>query len=334
MHTHSDVRFVDLTDAMLTEKGNDRDGDCAYYPLGSHWAWRGAWAGWNTVVASLTAALPALRPIPRTACARTEVSEAGTDSMADHTYIGDLLHQRGYQFLPIASHVTFVRNEHGEILSASQPDGTLPSTLVVHDSFGTWILPFVAESSSRMTASWEHGFPKDLVQTARPDVVVQVYTERLLVWGLPRLMPDADLVDAATFAGYPVLWGPLDLAADPLPAGEGGMRVAHGDGGLRLDVTGGNSVLNLPPVEVPAGAELALRVDITAPAPTSLTIFFQLSDDRRFARVHAANVALAAGRNDVRFRVRTSDLWGPLKLHLGADGAYVLHAIEARSAVP
>jgi alginate O-acetyltransferase complex protein AlgJ len=332
MRAKSDVRFVDLRDALLAEKLHDAGGDFAYYPLGSHWSWRGAWAGWNAIVASFGGAVPALRPIPREACALTPVSEAATDSMAVHTYIADLVHQPAFQFLPVAPRATLVRDAANESSSASQPDATRPATMVIHDSFGTWILPFAAESSSRMSSVWSHGFEKDAILAAQPDVVVQVYTERVLVWGLPELVPDTQLVDAAAFAAFVPLWGPLDLANGPVPRTQGGLRASRAEGGLALEMMVGNGVLELPPAELAPGAELALHVDITAPSATSLTVFYQLADDLQFKRSRAAAIRLAEGRNDLHFRVREQGVGGAIKLHVAASGAYVLHAIEARSA--
>jgi hypothetical protein len=332
MRARSDVRFVDLTGAMLAEKGHDAGGDFTYYPLGSHWAWRGAWAGWNAIVASFGGVLPALRPVPREACALHAVSESGTDSMADHTYIADLLHQPAFQFLPVAPRATLVRDDHGDIGGATQPDASLPATMVIHDSFGTWILPFAAESASRMAAMWDHGFQKDKIVAAQPDVVVQVYTERILVWGLPELPPDTQTLDASAFAALEPLWGPIDLQGGAMPPARGGLQVSRADGGLALEMTSGRGLLELPEVVLEPGADLALHVDITAPAPTTLTIFYQLADDRQFKRSRAASVPLAPGRNDLWFRVRAAGVGGAIRLHPGVNGPYLLHAIEARAA--
>jgi hypothetical protein len=63
-----------------------------------------------------------------------------------------------------------------------------------------------------------------------------------------------------------------------------------------------------------------------------LTIFYQLSHDRRYARSRMAMTVLEAGRNDVRFRLRMPDVWGPIKLRVGGEGKYQLHSIEARAA--
>ena len=332
LRERSDVRFVDLRAALIAEKEHDQDGDFVYYPLGSHWTWRGGFAAWNAVAESFAGAVPAFRPIPREACARTLLDDGPGDSMAAHTYIADLVHQRTFGFLPVDSPVRFTRDERGAVTSTTQDDASLPVTMLVHDSFGGWFVPFAALRSSRLDAVWQHSFPKEAVAEALPHVVVQLYTERVLVWGQEKLSPEIDLVDAATFAGYAPSWGPLDLKHGPLPATEGNVRVARTPEGLAIEQLTENGLVDLPAFEPPPGTELAVHFVLTAPARTYLTFFYQVAQDRRFARSRAALVAVDPGLNDVRFRLRLPDVRGPLKLRMGSRGAYVLHAIEARAA--
>jgi hypothetical protein len=332
MSARSDARFLDLTEAMIAEKSHDAGGDFVYYPLGSHWGGRGAWAGWNAIVASFEGTVPGFAPLPREAFTLVGVPESATDSMAIHTYIPDLVHQAAFSFDPIRRRAALVHNEKGEVVSASQPDETLPSLVLIHDSFGMWLVNFAAETVSRMSAIWEHGFRKDAIEAAQPDVVVQVYTERLLVWGLPELLPDAQILDASAFAALESVWGPLDFKSGPTPPAEGGMRASRTEGGLALERKSSDGVLVLPEVVIEPGAELALRVDITSRVPTHMAVFYQLADDRQFKRSRAASVPLKAGRNEICFRVRAPGVGGGIKLHVGANGTYVLHAIEARSA--
>jgi hypothetical protein len=166
----------------------------------------------------------------------------------------------------------------------------------------------------------------------QPDVVVQIYTERLLVWGLVKLAPENDPIDAASFAALTKLWGPIDGASTTLPAAEGGVSVSRANGGIEIEQKSAGGLIELPVADVPPGQQLALHVDITAPKQTMLTIFYQLSHERRYARSRMAVTILQAGRNDVRFRLRMPDVWGPIKMRVGADGTYMLHSIEARAA--
>jgi hypothetical protein len=333
MKLASDARFLDLRAALIAEKSHDSGDDCVYYPLGSHWAWRGGWIAWNEIVRSLHDVLPTLRSVPREALGHAEVSQQAGDSMALNTYIDDLVRQRTFTDFIARPSAVIERTPDGGTPGSVNPDTSLPKTLVLHDSFGAWLLPFAAEGSSRMKASWQHSFPKELIQREHPDVVVQMYTERVLVWGLSKLAPENDPLDAAAFEALPKLWSSTSAWAATVPSTEGGISVVRKDDGFEVEQTSDTGVILLPSSDVPAGAQLALHIDVDAPEHTVLTFFYQLSHDRTFARTRAAMVTLEAGRNDVRFRLRMPDVWGPIKLRIGsAKGRYVLHSVEARVA--
>jgi alginate O-acetyltransferase complex protein AlgJ len=332
MHAHSDVRFVDLRPALVAEKAHDENGDFVYYPLGSHWSWRGGWVGWNEIARSLNALWPALKPIPRADLVRTEVPEAAGDSMLITSYIFDLVHQRTIAYDPPPSDAVLTRGAKGVVTGSHRSDTSLPATMILHDSFGAWMLPFSALGASTMHAFWQHAFPKETVLMDHSELVVQVYTERVLVWGLTKLAPENDPIDAETFARLPKLWGPIDGAVPTLPPVEGDLRIARANGDLEIDQGGVTGVIVLPIADVPPGQQLALHIDIEAPKQTVLTFFYQVRQDPRFARSRMAMTVLEPGRNDVRFQLRMPDVWGPIKLRAGTPGKYVLHAIEARAA--
>lgn len=332
MQAHSDVRFVDLRPALEAEKAHDAGGDFVYYPLGSHWAWRGGWIAWNEIERALAAKWPALRPLPREELVRREATELSADSMLVTSYIGDLVHQRSFTYDPPLSDVELTRGDMGVLVASHRPQSSLPVSMVFHDSFGTWMLPFAAWGSSTMHAFWQHAFPKETVLMDTPDVVVQVFTERLLVWGLVKLAPENDPVDADVFEKLAKLWGPIDATTPVLPATEGAVHLARAGGDIEIQQDAANGLIDLPVADVPHGGQLALHVDITAPKQTMLTIFYQLSYARTYARSRMAATLLQPGRNDVRFRLRIPNVWGPIKMKVGADGKYLLHSIEARAA--
>ncbi len=333
MKARSDARFLDLRAALVAEKAHDSGDDCVYYPLGSHWSWRGGWAAWNEIVRTLSDVLPSLKSVPREALVHGEVTEAAGDSMAVNTYIDDLVHQRTFTDLVAQPAAIIERRPDGGIPGSVNPDKSLPKILVLHDSFGGWLLPFAAEGSSRMKAAWQHSFPKELVQSDHPDVVVQVYTERVLVWGLARLAPENDPLDAAAFEALPKLWSSSDVWSQSVPKTEGGVGIVRTEAGFEIEQKSETGVVLLPESDVPSGAQLALHIEIDAPEQTVLTFYYQLSHDRTFARSRAAMLTLQPGRNDARFRLRLPDVWGPIKLRVGtAKGKYVLRSVEARTA--
>ena len=65
-----------------------------------------------------------------------------------------------------------------------RPDAShLPRCLVVGDSFCLELLPWLAESFSRLAFVWLPDPPLDLVELERPDLLLQVKSERFLLSG-------------------------------------------------------------------------------------------------------------------------------------------------------
>jgi hypothetical protein len=326
MQQHSDLTFVDLRPAVTAEKAHDTRDDFTYSELGSHWTSRGAMAGWNAIVVAMQSKFPTVSPIDRAEYTRRELDEREGDSFQWQMYVPELLHQRVY---------TLERIPTDPARAPSPSDGDRTSVVVVHDSFGPWLLPFVPHSNVDLVSSmWQNDFPKDALLVHSPDVVVQIYTERMLVWGLMPLVPDVDRVTAAEFQSSAPLWGPLDL--NTRPAGvetQGRISIDARGGTLRIEVGGRDGLITLPPVDVPAESELTMHVDVTAPLPSMMSLYYPRRGETTFSRHRVAYVSVQGGRNDIYVRIRAQDVAGPLGLRFGtASGTYTLHAIEARAA--
>lgn len=336
LRRESDVCFVDLRPALAAEREQDlpAEGDYVYHPLGSHWTYRGGVAAWNAIAAALPERFASQLVRPRGLFRRREYSDGLADSLARQTYVAGLVRQRYYDLDPIDDEGVVLRARTSEQIDGSTRDAPdLPSVLVVHDSFGPWFLRQIAPACRRLDAIWAHAFPKEAVTELRPEVVVQVYTERMLVWGIPPLAHDLERVSRAAFDALEPCGGPLDLVAEGVVRAEGRLVLARGPEGLACDSLDESGVLLLPGCDVPPGRELAVRIDVTAPAHTRFLAFFQVRTEPSFSRRRSVSATLEAGRNDLCFRVKVPDVTGPLKVRLGTErGRYVVHAIELRSA--
>lgn len=333
MRSRSDVRIVDLRPALLAEREHDRDDSFAYHRLGSHWTDRGARAAAEAILRELAVPFPAMAPLPRDAFEEFELPASASDTFGDQMYIGGLLHQRVVGVRPREPvPLTFEREpERGQISVASTGDPSLPRVVFMHDSFGPAILPFLAARAQRVRALWEHGFSKEVVESEKPDVVVQLLTERMLVWGLPPFARDVERIDRARFDTGAPLWGPLDPARVEVA---GRARIERAEDGAALLAEDGSALLVLPASEVPDSAMLGLRLDVTIPSTTVLDVFYQLESERTFSRVRMVQLSVEAGRRELCFVVPVRNIVGPLRVRLGQmAGRYLVHALEAR-AVP
>src|SRR5205823_5957991 len=126
------------------------------------------------------------------------------DSLGGLTYFGDLLPQTEREFRRIAEPRARVV-EAGEDTNQAAPrittvdDPTLPRVCLVHDSFAFWLTPFLEEHCSRLVTVWQYALPQDVIGAEKPDVVVEMFTDRKLMDALPALPQESEPVDAAQF---------------------------------------------------------------------------------------------------------------------------------------
>lgn len=181
MAAHSDVAVVDLLPALLEEKAFDHERDHVYFPLGTHWGSRGAWAGYRVIAQRLRSWFPEMQPWSRHEFIAVRGHDSG-DSWAWRLYLSDVLKQEFEVFVPIhgfSSGKTVHPSRDARDSLFVHEDETLPIALVFHDSYGPTILPYLAQHFSQLIAyQWGGGFQKELVERHRPDVVIQIYSER------------------------------------------------------------------------------------------------------------------------------------------------------------
>jgi hypothetical protein len=94
----------------------------------------------------------------------------------------------------------------------------LPSVLLLHDSFGPYLQPFLAQRCRELRCLWQGWVPEAVVDRQRPDVVVMIKAERNLIYAPADDQRSLDRLTGAEFeAGLPV-WS---LADGPPPRVEG-----------------------------------------------------------------------------------------------------------------
>jgi alginate O-acetyltransferase complex protein AlgJ len=185
MATNSDVAVVDLLPTMLKEKAFDHERDHVYFPLGSHWGSRGAWAGYRTIVQRLRPRFPEMQPWSRNEFIAVPGNNELGDSWAWRLYLADVLKQEFEVFAPVRGYSS-EKSVHPPGWSSKDArnslfvhkDESLPVALVFHDSYGPTILPYLAQHFSQLIAYRRLGFPRKLVERHKVDIVIQIYSER------------------------------------------------------------------------------------------------------------------------------------------------------------
>jgi hypothetical protein len=195
MHQHSNVAVVDLRGPLREAKERER----LYHKTDSHWNDRGAFVASQTIVTALAPWFDGMKPSPRTAF-RDETS-MGFGDCAYLLSLTDWIGEERLELLPRAAPRTRVTEPStpGPLPVAAprvvveQDDPHLPQALVLRDSFGEALIPFLAENFRRTVYVWQDAptFDCDLVAKERPDVVIQEMVERKLAFPdtLPRDSP-------------------------------------------------------------------------------------------------------------------------------------------------
>ncbi len=186
LRQHSTIEVIDLRPALSEARATAQ----VYYRTDSHWNLQGASIAAEQIARRLASWYPHVQPL------RCSTASHGSPQ----SFEGDLSH---LLYLPgrFVEEVdeTFPpnRNAHQSdeqvTISVDQPlaappvvmvqkNGSLPRAVIVHDSFGGLLLPFLAESFQRAVFVALDAPAKDLIEKEHPDIVIQELAERKLAF--------------------------------------------------------------------------------------------------------------------------------------------------------
>lgn len=280
----SEIPAIDLRPTLLAAKG---DG-LLYYPHGTHWNDRGSWYGYLALIERLRERFPIQRALPRSAFREYD------RRLVDPLWIGDTwferwqLEQQIHQEAVVLEYqlpLTFslvpdsVRRGPSGLVEGRTLNSLdfLPKGLLLSDSYGEWLWPFLAHHFREFVSEKSARFPLEMIERERPDVVIQVRVERYLMAPLERPTLDpAELALCCAWNAAPDLSAAAQGAAalEPLSAlpGEQGL--------LRLEFEPG------------AALEFGLRWEEEGPGDLAQ----RLEAGRRFLFVSAAPGRLTGAR--------------------------------------
>ena len=184
----SKVTIVDLTATLESKKGEGR----LYHFTDTHWNDLGAFAGYQAVAQRLASWFPQLRPATLDQYVVSEESVPGGD-LARLCGLKTDLREPQIELRPRPG-LELARNEKGEPLSIERMDvrgerrfvthsaaGQIPSALILRDSFGEGLIPFLSRDMKTATWIWTYDFPAETVKELHPAVVIQELVERKLM---------------------------------------------------------------------------------------------------------------------------------------------------------
>jgi len=182
LRQHSQVDLISLQIPLQVGKANDR----LYHRTDTHWNDRGAYIGYREILAALR-----MPPQPPTYFAPVEKQTDGWD-LARMMGLDKVIPEKNLQLIPReARRACIVEQDRPDALwnngrvVLTIDDPTLPKLVMFRDSFGSALVPFLAEHFRRSVFLWQYDFDPSVIEQEKPDYVVWLMTSRRLQWFEP-----------------------------------------------------------------------------------------------------------------------------------------------------
>jgi len=336
LDTHSSIRKVDLTKALLDEKKNDR----VYNRLGTHWNDLGAFIAYREII-------DALGP-EHTGRSRltlgdfTKVRRENSPGLAQLLALeGGLQEQRVY--LESRIELTSARKPHRPVpgyrvdsrLNRKKKTGSL---LVFGDSFtfSTKLKLLLSENFERSTylMGGRDFFLREVVDRVEPTVVIQQIVERNLFHPFAEGTLDSHCSTEAG-ATYQRLYR-LDAASDIedfrglknaalTPSGPDGKH-------LMVEASTTDPYFQLPAIAAPKGDPLQIKVSMSSPGDSVFQVYYRTATKQRFSGVRSVRMQVKRGNNKFCIQLPSTAIAGRLRIDPGrVPGRYSIQSLEVSS---
>lgn len=334
--THSDVSILDLRSPLRDAKGSH----LLYSRTDIHWNDFGAFVGYQSILQALSDRFPHLRALPFSAFDVRLSQRPGIQfdlarvlalpGVFPEHHVALVPHQPRRAQMPRLSIVENV---------TTVTDAALPRAVVLHDSFAVTLIPFLSEHFQRVY--YYRGveeFQYDIVHNEHPDVAIQFIVERHIV--PPAFLPTnpPEVEDRYLLQHYEQASDVrLALSAQHQNGLKANVPLSVGPAkdALLLRASHTDPQLILPPFSVSPGTIPVCRIDLTAPAPTTLTLFYLTNNTRVYTGKLSITRKLRAGQQQVYIPLTDQEFSGALRLDPGTvTGEYRIHGIEVRAFSP
>lgn len=287
LRAHADVPVLDLTPALIAAKEHDGDGDLVYFRLGSHFTPRGGFAATCALLDELRKTFPSIPTPERDDYELAPGDALPSDSLAVRLYLDDVIREEVHDFVPKggrrARQIPKPSDEPDSVLIDERDSADLPRVVLVHDSFGKWIEPLLAEHCRRLVCMPNPWRAIDVITTERPDFVVQMYVENVFLQPrFPAWLPGpvADPRELARTGTARARYAVADLVAIDAPPR-------------------GTREFELPELELSRDSRVALRIETAAPARFAIGLRYVLGADARWPEKLFHRVLGAPGKSAV-----------------------------------
>ncbi|MBP7777618.1 MAG: hypothetical protein KA371_10850 [Acidobacteria bacterium] len=188
LRARTTVPVVDLRQTLVEAKAEGR----TYHRTDTHWNDPGAAAAYRQIIAAVRAQVPAVPVAEPDAAFRLVPRDVPGMDLAEMAGLTRLTTETDLALVPRRPRVArVVEPAHTDPGFATArlvtvvDDPALPRALVYRDSFGSALVPFLAEHFSRAVFLWEYDVMPSTVRQERPQVVIQEWAGRRLFTRLP-----------------------------------------------------------------------------------------------------------------------------------------------------
>jgi hypothetical protein len=339
MRAHSDADIFDIRPALRAERAHDVPGDYVYWKLGTHWQRRGAIAGFNALVEHLRPRFPNLRfRRPDEYLVHSDFDLATGDRETNNMYIGDLVPEANHgRYLLKPSARVVLEKDRPPHVETETGDPSLPRVLVFHDSFAPAFHPEWAETCSRLVFQHSHDFDMGLIETERPDLVIEFIVERCLVTLIPDQRTEHETESVRIAFERAETLATVDGSATPMLAGlaKGRLSVQNDETGpfVELSSTGGKDSFVILKNFGESPRKLVARIDIEVPSRERLSLYYKRVTDRDWSPERRVAAVVVPGRNTVYLEIPAGDsaIEGLVFQPLESAGSCRLRSLEVRA---
>ena len=179
---HSKLNLISLQVPLEVGKETDR----LYHRTDTHWNDRGAYIGYREILAALripSHPLSEFRPV---------VEQTEGWDLARMMGLNHVISEENRMLIPHEPRRAYVLEQdrpdplwnNGRVV-LTVPDPALPRLVMFRDSFGSALVPFLAEHFNRSVFLWQYDFDPAVIEREKPQFVVWLMTSRRLQWFAP-----------------------------------------------------------------------------------------------------------------------------------------------------
>ena len=179
------IQYIDLKQTLLQAKPQGR----MYYMTDNHWNWIGAFYGYSGIINRLRKDFPAIKPLTRSDFHYVvKINPPG--NLAIMIGLSDYFTETEYYpvFDKLRSKPLAATHKKPDWASQipnyevvkSTGDTTLPSTVIIHDSYTNAMMPFLDESFNTNTYifdGWRYGKNEAVIAEVKPEIVLLIIFE-------------------------------------------------------------------------------------------------------------------------------------------------------------